>query len=187
MAIKIKDPHEDRVRQKIGSYKHIERFKASCQHTVYNLDPESIIDMLSKMQTGRVKASRAMRDSEVIDNVQRRLMQVRLKNQSLRSNIVSHKMKLLVAYMSLKDGYQLIKKYVSAKCAEEFRLMKITTKTDKDNWIDQLFYAEVKFIGSLEVAIKVCDTVIDDIDTEGFSTVNVTQILNLDYKAKYER
>ena len=182
MAIKVGNDLKDILKKK----KYVIDFIKKVKDVRRQVDPEAVIDKVTKLQVERVRASSELSDTEVAGDVQKRLVNVRLRNQAFRSNIVRTKSKVGIAYSTLKNSHALLRKYIITRYTAEFKAIGLTAKTDREAWVDQFLYSQVSFINRVALAKETCEIIIEDIDAEGFSTVNITQILNLDYRSKYE-
>lgn len=149
-------------------------------------DIDGTIEQVSSYQISRAKASKSFTSDKVLANVQSELTHSRLKNQAFRSNIIARKNELDVLFSTLDKDYRIIKKYLTAKFAPNFKQFGITTKTERDAWVDGYFIDAIMFMNRLDVAIEVCETVIEDIDSQGFAIKDTVSILNIEYRSKYE-
>jgi len=161
----------------------VTEFRAFVRHAVKKLDrSEEYIEEASNLQTKRLKNSDIYR--EVVSNTQDKLAQVKLKNAAYRTRITTMRVRILRLKSTLDNGRKAQKRYIAATYAAQFDAMKIKTKTDRDAWIDNYFHVAVDLIGRLETAMEVCNVVLDDIDSMGFTIKDVVNILNIEYKLK---
>lgn len=163
------------------------RMNAASIKKMTSPDPDTTIKEVMSYQTLRVRTSKTLTSSKVLDDVQKTLTHIRLKNQAYRSNIVAKKTDLDVLFSTFNKEYRLVKKYIIAKYGDNFKQAGMTTRTDRDSWVDAQFLDAINIMDRLDVAIEVCEAVIEDIDSQGFAVKDVVNILNIEYKSKYER
>lgn len=141
-----------------------------------SVDCDKLIEQMQAMHVTRKERRAKM--SQVVEQAQRDLVDMTLRNQALRSRVIEIKMKVYVVVSEMEDYLGAITDYILANYPTELEsLAGSKTKADRVSYINSLLETERRFYKKLQLVIKIADTLIDDIDKAAWAVKSVTDVI----------
>jgi hypothetical protein len=137
------------------------------------------IKELENMQASR--KFRTFTATEIISNVQKRLIEASVENSAQRSRCVEIKLKCFKLYRVLKKYIETSKIYLLTKYQNDLKIAYSTIKSREDA-VNSVLETYIKVIDKLETVIQLADMVIDDIDQSHWSLSLMQKTMEMTYR-----
>lgn len=117
---------------------------------------------------------------KLIENAQRDLIDMVMRNQSIRSRCVEMKMEIFNVAALIEDHLSALTSHLLLTYQGDIAvIVKSKTKTDRVEFIHSMFQREIKFLNQLKRIVKIADVLIDDLDQAGWAVQRTTAVLTL--------
>jgi len=118
---------------------------------------------------------------KVLQDSQRILIDMVMRNQSYRSRVAEIQMDTFQMHAQALDHTKAIVKYVIAmhSSAITHAVDGSRTKADREGYVESLFPSEMRFVSRLATVLKITSILIEDLDQAGWAVQRSTAVLQI--------
>jgi len=164
--------------QKILKDPRVKKFRDRIRKLRKNDKSDAYKEEMRSMHTTR--RERRATAAKLIENAQRDLVDMLMRNQSIRSRVVEMKMEIYNVSALIEDHLGALTRYILHTYPSEVaHIVASKTKGDREGFVKSLFEREVMFMKKLQMIVKIADMLIGDLDEAGWAVSRTTSVLQL--------
>ena len=164
--------------QKVLKDKRVKKFRDHVRKLRQNDKSEDYKEEMRSMHVTR--RERRATAAKLIENAQRDLIDMLMRNQSIRSRVLEMKMEIFNVSALIEDHLAALTQHILITYqAEVAQVVGSKTKGDREGFVKALLAREVSYMKKLQVVIKIADMLIDDLDQAGWAVQRTTAVLTL--------
>ena len=135
---------------------------------------EFMLDELESLHARR--DIRALRSEGLLQSSQLIALDNNIDNQSVRSRCVELKIKALRQSVTYTEVIKKLKRYIPVKF-NKFLTKQASTVTERKLWVDYVLEPIVSKAERLDHVVHICDVIIEDCDSAGFTLKRINETL----------
>lgn len=164
--------------ERILKDKRVKKFRDRVRKLRQNDNSDAYKEEMRSMHVTR--RERRATAAKLIENAQRDLIDMVMRNQSIRSRIVEMKMEIFNVSALIEDHLAALTRYILHNYQSEVgHIVGSKTKADREAFVKTMFERELSFKKKLDVVVKIADILIDDLDQAGWAVQRTTAVLQL--------